>query len=634
MRLPTLIVLCVLGLAGLGLWTWLVQTGNETIEGMQGRQIEQSLRELEKHLPVQPPASVVQDESTAPAEIAPEPTRPSAIEELPDLARSFRQSQQARDTDTSRAVLEAVDQLDRKQVVAALKKEVMNSDFGWRADAVALATSLDWPEVQEVWIEGMGANITAVSEPCMRALSLAGPSAVAPLLAEVDADRPRHRRVQALKVLGRIADSRALAVLAEALQSNDAFIKHQAKSTLGGYCGRGRPLLLARRGPKGQPEPDDTSAPAEPAPGVAMAVDALLPLLKSDRPEVRIDALELLGRMNDPRIAAKVIWALHEAPTDEVKRSAASALGRLGDHRAVPYLLRELQSPHPAVRVSAEVALGQLVEPADRQALRDLAGRDGPARKHAVALLGKLGDDKPDPEILKALLSNQPSVSDSARQALQACDLSEHLPMLANASKSPHDRVRRNAARLLRTSGLDAAVPLLIPLLQDTDPDVRREAYAALADSEDPRAFQPMLEYMLAYGTGGSEPDFHWRKAPCLHAYVRAKPEVFANLDHNGDARRRNLASRYLAFSGGPAWRQTIRKAILEGDDLVTLAAYEAFRGEQTVGLETQLARCMETHGGYRMASFYLNDPVMGAEAASWGRRHGYEIITFQVPVK
>lgn len=634
MKLPTLITLSVLGLVGLGVWAWLVSTGNETVGKLQTDAFQKSLRQLEQHLPAKPPRPPAQAHAAEAAVAEDGPIGPPSIDDLPRLAREFHKSLRAGDDEAREAILETIGQLDRQAVVAALKKEVMNPRIGWRAEAVALATNLDWPEMIEVCIEGMGSSITAVSKPCMRALALAGPSAVPALLTKTDAEGPRHRRVQALKVLGRIADPRALAALAEALQSKDGCVVHAARSALRGYCGQGQPMLLARRGPKGQPEPDDTSAPAEPAPGVAMAVDALLPLLKSDRAEVRVNALSLLGEMNDPRVPAKVIWALHEAPNVDVKRSATRALGRLGDRRAVPYLLRELQSPHQAVRVSAEVALGKLIRPADRQSLRDLAGRDGPARKHAVALLGKLGDAAPDPQVLQALLSEKSSVSDSACSALRKTDLSKSLPALRTATKSPHAHVRKHAARLLRTCGLGDAIPLLIPLLKDENPLVRSEAYDALADSEDPRAFGPMLEYMLAYGALNDRPNYGWKKCPCLKAYARMRPEVFKNLYHNGDARRRSLASRYLAFSGGETWRQTIRKAILEGDDLVTLAAYEAFRGEQTVGLETQLARCMETHGGYRMASFYLNDPVMGAEAVAWAKRHGYEIITVYSPAE
>jgi hypothetical protein len=69
--------------------------------------------------------------------------------------------------------------------------------------------------------------------------------------------------------------------------------------------------------------------------------------------------------------------ALAEDPNYKVRVQAALVLGRLGDHSAVPALIRALSDQNKTVRAIAAQALGQLADPNAADSLRDLLKREG-----------------------------------------------------------------------------------------------------------------------------------------------------------------------------------------------------------------------------------------------------------------
>ena len=132
----------------------------------------------------------------------------------------------------------------------------------------------------------------------------------------------------ALRALARIADPRAVEPLVEALKTAEAWLAPRIADA------------LARHG--------------------SHAVGPLIALLEQPtRHPARAWAANVLGggqvAAGRPRARAPL-----DDPQDEVRAKAASALGRLGDPRAVPHLLeRLLGDPAPFVRARIARALGQ-----------------------------------------------------------------------------------------------------------------------------------------------------------------------------------------------------------------------------------------------------------------------------------
>jgi hypothetical protein len=69
--------------------------------------------------------------------------------------------------------------------------------------------------------------------------------------------------------------------------------------------------------------------------------------------------------------------ALGDDPNYKVRVQAALVLGRLGDHSAVPSLVKALSDPNKTVRAIAAQALGQLADREAADPLRDLLKREG-----------------------------------------------------------------------------------------------------------------------------------------------------------------------------------------------------------------------------------------------------------------
>jgi len=116
-------------------------------------------------------------------------------------------------------------------------------------------------------------------------------------------------------------------------------------------------------------------------------VDKLITALRHFEPTRAALAIYILSDMlREPRVVAPLVELLDTAGDAFVLRSAARALGRFGDARAVPALRRRaLGSTTPlVVRVAAVDALARIGGDQARAALADALGdSNGTVREHA-----------------------------------------------------------------------------------------------------------------------------------------------------------------------------------------------------------------------------------------------------------
>jgi len=128
---------------------------------------------------------------------------------------------------------------------------------------------------------------------------------------------------------------------------------------------------------------------------------------------IEVLLLNALGRIGDPSGIITLLEALGEKD-EQIRRSAAQALGDLGDRSAVKALIEVLEKDNDEqTRGFAAISLGRLGSEAARDALRiGFTVKSSRTVKTFSALgLGLLGDRAFSPEILKAL--QQPSEEDS-----------------------------------------------------------------------------------------------------------------------------------------------------------------------------------------------------------------------------
>ena len=183
----------------------------------------------------------------------------------------------------------------------------------------------------------------------------------------------------ALRALARIADPRAVEPLIESLKSAESWLAPRIAD------------ILTRHGP--------------------LVVDPLVAFLEQPgRHPARAWAANVLGEVRAQRAFPVLARGLGDLE-DEVRAKCATALGRLGDRRAITYLLEHLLSdPAPFVRARIAGTLGQFDDPEviDRL-VRALGDPAWWVRMRSVEALEQIGAraegpllvalDDPDPEI-------------------------------------------------------------------------------------------------------------------------------------------------------------------------------------------------------------------------------------------
>lgn len=132
---------------------------------------------------------------------------------------------------------------------------------------------------------------------------------------------------------------------------------------------------------------------------------ACLPLLRHEKYPVRSQFASTLGKNKDRRAVEDLMAVLDDDPVDDVRKSAAVALGRIADPRAADILIAHLIDPYFGVRKTASQALVQL----DPVPLEDIAHAantlPGLGAGMAIETLGKTKDEHAAKYLLKFLES-------------------------------------------------------------------------------------------------------------------------------------------------------------------------------------------------------------------------------------
>lgn len=304
--------------------------------------------------------------------------------------------------------------------------------------------------------------------------------AVPALLETIQATRNEDADVReiALRALARIGDTRAVEPLIDALKLAENWLAPRIAD------------ILVRHG-----DP---------------VIDPIIRFLQEqERHPARAWAANILGELKAQRAFPMLVTSLKDLD-DEVRAKSAGALGKLGDRRAVTYLLDHLLSdPAPFVRARIAGALGQF---ADSEVINRLVRALGdPAwwvRMRSVEALEQIGPAAEAP-LMVALDDPDPEIRIRAATALErlgvpaglvrAIELDEATPdteamltkfgvagareLLAEHLGHQEPRVRRAMIGAIRRADRkDLALELIECVQQDTDPTVRAEGLEALHD--------------------------------------------------------------------------------------------------------------------------------------------------------
>jgi HEAT repeat protein len=217
------------------------------------------------------------------------------------------------------------------------------------------------------------------------------PDALAPLT-EIVKSPVRDIRGAAVGALGSLGDARAIPVLAGLLKDYDENVRMSATWALSQFSNFSAPpeLIAALRDAS-------TTVQMQAARALVLsndpkAIDALLGALATNP-----TAIYVLGESRDPRVVPALIVFLQNATNKTADRaSAATALGKLGDQRAVDPLIASLNEDNGMITMQASSALGQLkdkraIEPLKQALARWRTRESNPATTFIIEALLALG---------------------------------------------------------------------------------------------------------------------------------------------------------------------------------------------------------------------------------------------------
>jgi len=251
------------------------------------------------------------------------------------------------------------------------------------------------------------------------------------------------------------------------------------------------------------------------------------------------------------RIVPAVVARLKSRDPQE-RSLAALSLGEARVSAAFGPLHKMLSNGSPGDRRAAAIALGLLGEPLAAPALHELVGRRGVApaeRAYAALAIGFLGDAASAPVLRTALKESLKHRGAGMAEFQSACATGlgmlkdrASIPMLSKVARRRANRadiVRPAAICALGRIGDSASVPLILPLMEDGDVEVRRATAQALG----------------------------------VLAEAQAKPSLLRAFESDGDISVRNFAALALARIGGP----DVDKALLAGLSIRNPKAVQGF---------------------------------------------------------
>ncbi len=189
----------------------------------------------------------------------------------------------------------------------------------------------------------------------------------------------------------------------------------------------------------------------------------------------------LLGTQNQR--ATDILVPLVEHENADVRRRAVSALGDLGDRRAIPVLRISLYDRNDSVQHATAYALIQLAYGTDLiQALSAaLYDEDMHVRYVAVRSLEFLNADD---LMLEAAINDEPRIRQIAVYYIGRAKVLDGFELLIDALQDPDDEICLGAIWSLGQLGNPRAMPALEQLINDVSENVARASREALIKLE------------------------------------------------------------------------------------------------------------------------------------------------------
>lgn len=263
-------------------------------------------------------------------------------------------------------------------------------------------------------------------------------------------------RIAAYTALKDGADPQMAPVLEDGLFDSSALVRALAAE------GLGRALIAAQ-----------SSKPSS-------ALTALKRALQDPAPAVRIAAISALGDTGDQSVV-DILRRMARADEGALPVFAAAALVKLGHADAFDDILSTATLPDPDARMAAIGVLGRLKLPRGFTVLsQSVYDPDPSVRAFAAGALGEFGTPESAAPLTHAIGDEDPRVRSIAAASLGRLQLPHVRPLLWQAAKDPVDFVRAGAVEgLLRIGDAEAAL-VARELTKHANPSIRSAVAQAI----------------------------------------------------------------------------------------------------------------------------------------------------------
>jgi HEAT repeat protein len=388
-------------------------------------------------------------------------------------------------------------------------------------------------------------------------------------------ERP-DRKNDLLRALGWLGQKESLPLLLANLSSDFTEAAQKALDDFGPAAEAALLSLLS---------PEEDEAKVEVALSILQrrpGADALFPalgVLEHDSPTVRRRAVELLGRLGDPRAVDYLMAHLGDgdAGVDSGAVDALTAIGR--QHPDVvaslgARLVKTVAASDPLTRANSLQLLFE-TGAEDFRARVSTASKDKDpvVRARAVALAARSRDLSLAPIFEHALADENAHVRQAAVAALSASSQARHRTAVAASLQDDDLWVRAAACRSLGAYGSEEFIPRLVEICRAGEPPERIAALEALGQIGGEKAWEGIAEAI-------EDPDGEIRQAALAAAAELRLPQADSEIERRAsdpDWRLRATALEAMGKRKSLDRRPLLRKLLREDpDDLVARSALTA----------------------------------------------------------
>lgn len=205
----------------------------------------------------------------------------------------------------------------------------------------------------------------------------------------------------------------------------------------------------------------------------SMGVTGLIAATKDTRPAVRENAIELLISKGEAAVLP-IKNSLLKSAIEEMRAAGIFALSRIATPNAMTGVRSGLVDPSGLVKTAAARALGLAKDKASVGKLMELVQKDRFAvRRQAATALGQIGDQRAVPALLKAAAINNDRVEEHAL-IYALISLNDTSPLVA-ALNNPSPNVKRTALIALdKIGGMALKKENLSPFLTSKTPQLQK----------------------------------------------------------------------------------------------------------------------------------------------------------------